>query len=138
MTLFMTVVTETKVKSLLKALNVSKSTRPDNFHPWFLKETADNISYPIMILFNKALNEGILPSDWKLANVTSIFKSGDKTKSSNYRPISITSILCRMLESIIKNAVMEHCKDNNMNLNLTKCTFGHSDITSRKQQKAEK
>ena len=43
-----------------------------------------------------------------------LFKSGDKTKSSNYRLISITSILCRMLESIIKSAVMEHCKDSNI------------------------
>ena len=108
------IVTENKVKLLLKQLNVSKSTGPDNFHPRFLKETADNISYPITILFNKSLSEGSLPSDWKLANVTCIFKSGDKTKSSNYRPISITSILCRMLESIIKSAVMEHCKDSNI------------------------
>ena len=105
------VVTENKVKSLLKQLNVSKSTGPDNFHPRFLKETVDNISLPITILFNKSLSDGILPSEWKLANVTCIFKSGDKTKSSNYRPISITSILCRLLESIIKNEVMEHCKD---------------------------
>ena len=59
-------VTENKVKSLLKELNISKSTGPDNFHPRFLKETADNISYPITILFNKSLSEGILPSDWKL------------------------------------------------------------------------
>ena len=93
---------------------MSKSTGPNNFHPRFLKETADNISYPITILFNKSLSEGSLPSDWKLANVTCIFKSDDKTKSSNYRPISITSILCRMLESIIKSAVMEHCKDSNI------------------------
>ena len=70
----------------------------------------DNISLPITILFNKSLSEGILPSEWKLTNVTSIFKSGDKTKSSHYRPISITSILCSLLESIIKNEVMEHCK----------------------------
>ena len=108
------VVTENKVKLLLKQLNVSKSTGPDNFHPRFLKETADNISYPITVIFNKSLSEGILPNEWKLANVTSIFKSGDKTKSSNYRPISITSILCRMLESIIKSAIMEHCKDSNL------------------------
>ena len=96
--------------------NVSKSTGPYNFHPRFLKETADNISYPITVIFNKSLSEGILPNEWKLANVTStcIFKSGDKTKSSYYRPISITSILCRMLESIIKSAIMEHCKDSNI------------------------
>ena len=106
--------TENKVKLLLKQLNVSKSTGPDNFHPRFLKETADNISYPITILFNKSLSEGSLPSDWKRANVTCIFKSGNKTKSSNYRPISITNILCRMLESVIKSAVMEHCKDSNI------------------------
>ena len=103
------VVTENKVKSLLKQLNISKSTGPDNFHPRFLKETAENISYPITILFNKSLSEGILPSDWKLANVTCIYKSGDKTQSSNYRPISITSILCRLLESIIKDVIMDHC-----------------------------
>ena len=108
------VVTENKVKSLLKKLNISKSKGPDNFHPRFLKETADNISYPITILFNKSLSKGILPSDWKLVNVTCIFKSGDKTKSSNYGPIRITSILCRMLESIIKSAVMDHCKDSSI------------------------
>ena len=85
---------------------------PDNFHPRFLKETVDSIAYPISLLFNKSLSEGKLPQDWKLANVTCIFKSGDKTKASNYRPISITSILCRMLENIIKTAVMDHCNDN--------------------------
>ena len=85
---------------------------PGNFHPRFLKETVDSIAYPITLLFNKSLSEGKLPQDWKLANVTCIFKSGDKTKASNYRPISITSKLCRMLENIIKTAVMDHCNDN--------------------------
>ena len=106
--------TENKVKSLLKQLNISKSTGPDNFHPRFFKETAENISYPITILFNKSLSEGILPSDWKLANVTCIYKSGDKTQPSNYRPISITNILCRLLESIIKDVIMDHCNDSHV------------------------
>ena len=58
-----------------------------------MKETAENISYPITILFNKSLGEGILPSDWNLANVTCIYKSGDKTQSS----ISMTST-CTVLQ----------------------------------------
>lgn len=103
-----------KVKSMLKSLNISKSTGPDEFHPRFLKETADNIAYPVTVLFNKSIQEGRLPHEWKLANVTCIFKSGDKTQASNYRPISITSILCRMLENIIKSVIMDHCNDNHV------------------------
>ena len=71
---------------MLKQLNSSKSMGPDNFHPRFLKETVDSIAYPITLLFNKSLSEGKLPQDWKSVNITCIFKSGDKTKASNYRP----------------------------------------------------
>ena len=110
------VVTENKVKSLLKKLNISKSTGPDNFHPRFLKETADNISYPITILFNKSLSEGILPviGNWQMLPVYS--KVATKQNHQTIDPLvySITSILCRMLESIIKSAVMDHCKDSNI------------------------
>ena len=59
-------------------------------------------------------NEGTIPQEWKLANVTCIHKSEDKTAASNYRPISITSILCRMLESIIKTVIMDHCNINSI------------------------
>ena len=105
-------ITKQKVESMLKLLNVSKSTGPDEFHPRFLKETAVSIALPVTILFNKSLTEGTIPQEWKLANVTCIHKSGDKTAASNYRPFSITSILCRMLESIIKTVLMDHCNDN--------------------------
>ena len=114
------IITVNKVKSLLKQLNSSKSMGPDNFHPRFLKETVDSFAYPITLLFNKFLSEGKLPQDWKSVNITCIFKSGDKTKASNYRP-SITSILCRMLENIIKTAVMGHCNDN---LVFSDCQYG--------------
>ena len=76
-------VTKTKVESMLKLLNVSKSTGPDEFHPRFLKETAESIALPVTILFNKSLSEGTMPQEWKLANVTCIHKSGDKTAASN-------------------------------------------------------
>ena len=67
---------------------------------------------PVTILFNKSLSEGRLPSMWKTANVTCIFKSGDRQSACNYRPISVTAILCRLLEKIVRNSIMDHCKDN--------------------------
>ena len=103
-----------KVRELLKSVNTSKSTGPDEIHPRFLKELADHLAYPITILFNNSLSEGSLPPIWKSANVSCIFKSGDKKSASNYRPISITPVICRLLERIIRNAVMSHCIDNNI------------------------
>ena len=106
------VVTIDKVKKLLKSLNVSKSAGPDEIHPRFLKELAEPLALPVTILFNKSLSEGRLPSMWKTANVTCIFKSGDRQLACNYRPISVTAILCRLLEKIVRNPIMDHCKDN--------------------------
>ena len=54
---------------------------------------------------------GIVPSDWKKANVTAIFKKGDKSSSSNYRPVSLTSQVCKVLESIVTDNILEHVKE---------------------------
>ena len=84
----------------------------DNCHPRVLKEIKDGLILPLYLLFNKSLQESSLPSCWKLATVTSIHKEGDTNLPSNYRPISLTSIFCRMLESIIKNRIMSYFQAN--------------------------
>ena len=56
----------------------------------------------------------MVPGDWRIANVTSIFKKGDRTDASNYRPISLTSILCKMLESLIRDAIMNHLLEHSL------------------------
>ena len=66
------------------------------------------------MIFNKSLNDGEIPQDWKKANVTAVFKKGAKHCPLNYRPISLTSIVCKLLESIIKDHVMEHLLINNL------------------------
>ena len=53
---------------------------------------------------------GRVPCDWKKANVTAIFKKGDKTSPCNYRPVSLTSQVCKILESIVKDNVLDHIK----------------------------
>ena len=66
----------------------------DAMHPRVLKELSKELSYPFTLLFNKTLEDGKIPDSWKLANVKPIFKKGKKNSPGNYRPVSLTSILC--------------------------------------------
>jgi hypothetical protein len=59
------------------------------------------------------LEEGAVPADWKEANVTPIFKKGAKSKPENYRPVSLTSVSCKIMESIIRDAMTEHLQNCN-------------------------
>ena len=78
-------VTVCKAGDLLESVNTSKSEDPDEIHPRFLKELTDYLAYPVNILFNNSLAVGRLPSVWKSANVTYIYKSDDKQSASNYK-----------------------------------------------------
>ena len=63
---------------------------------------------PLTKLFNLSLESGVLPADWKLAEVVAIFKKGNKQQPSNYRPVSLTCILCKVLESFVRDAIQDH------------------------------
>ena len=67
----------------------------------------------ICLLFEKTLQTGQLPSDWKKAQVCPLFKKGDKTEPSNYRPISLTCILCKVMEHIIASNISKHLNKHN-------------------------
>ena len=60
------------------------------------------------MIFTQSLNSGNLPEDWLTANVTPIFKKGDRANATNYRPISLTSIFCKLLEHILYHSITEH------------------------------
>jgi len=63
---------------------------------------------PLAILFNKSITEGSIPNDWKEANVIAIFKKGRRSDPSNYRPVSLTCVICKVLESLIRDAIVEY------------------------------
>ena len=54
-------------------------------------------------MFNLSLEEGIVPLEWKEANIIPLFKKGSRNKSENYRPVSLTSVICKLLERLIKD-----------------------------------
>ena len=62
-----------------------------------LWELSKELSLPLSIVFNKSLEDGIIPTKWKSANVVAIFKKGTKSVPGNYRPESLTCIVCKIL-----------------------------------------
>ena len=98
----------------LKDLDPHKSTVPFCIHPLILKEAAEELVRPIYNIFKVSLEQGKLPTCWKTGIVSPIHKSGDRHAPSNYRPITITSILSRILEKIVKATFTEHIATNNL------------------------
>ena len=91
----------------LKNLKPSKAPGPDGLHPRVLKEAANVLADPLAEVFNKSISEGSVPDGWKLAHVKALFKKGKSNLPSNYRPVSLTSIVCKIMESILRDAIMK-------------------------------
>ena len=101
-------ITEELVKKKLDAIKLDKSAGVDNIHPRMLFELRNIIAKPLAKLFAECLQSGIVPQDWRSANVVPLFKKGKRSDPQNYRPVSLTSITCKVLESIIKDRMVEH------------------------------
>ena len=98
-----------KVKKLLRSLRTGKAPGPDGLHPLILSKAADVIAKPITTLFRRSLSEGSIPGDWRLANVTPIFKKGSRLCPNNYRPVSLTCILCKLMEKLVREQLQLVC-----------------------------
>ena len=107
-------ITKENIQTRLERLNVTKSCGPDNIHPLVLQRTASVTCVPLEKIFKMSLSSGECPTDWRCANVAPIHKKGDRTDPSNYRPISLTSQVCKVLESIVRTHVLEHLNVNNI------------------------
>ena len=84
-----------------------KSPGVDGIPPKLLKEIVEQISIPLANVFNLSLEEGIVPSEWKEANITLLFKKGSRNKQENYRPVSLTSVVCKLLQTLIRDHMVE-------------------------------
>ena len=94
---------EERVKKKLLNLNPYKSPEADNLHPRILKDLSVSLSLPLSILYTESFKQQKLPHDWKDAVITPLYKKDEKCLASNYRPISLTSFICTIMESITKD-----------------------------------
>ena len=108
------VITEADVLKELRNLKPNKSPGIDGMHPNVLKELAEELAKPITVLFQKSAEESELPAHWLQALVTPIFKKGSKTLAENYRPVSLTCILCKVLEKMVVKIIIQHIKENEL------------------------
>ena len=99
------------VKEQMIKLKHDKSPGPDGIHPCILSLCADEMAKPMFIIYKKSLEEGRLPREWKTARVVPIFKKGSKKSPGNYRPVSLTSIPCKMMEALIRKSILKHAED---------------------------
>ena len=107
-------ISEEGVKKLLKNLNPHKATGPDGLPAKILKECANEIAPFLTKIFRKAFEEGNVPEDWKKASVTAVFKKGDRHNAANYRPVSLTSLCCKIQEHILTSNIRRHLAKHNI------------------------
>ena len=97
----------------LNNLDINKSPSPDGVHFRVLKELSRELAKPLHHIFETSITSSKIPTDWKDANVTAIHKKVIKM-ADNYRPISLTSVICKIMENIVRDVIMNHMKINNL------------------------
>ena len=99
------------VEKLLLNLNASKAAGPDKLSGKLLKATAHEIAPVLQVIIQRSIDEGTLPQAWKEATISPVYKKECRSNPANYRPVSLTSILCKILEHIINRHILDHLDD---------------------------
>uniref|UniRef100_A0A8C5LPG2 Reverse transcriptase domain-containing protein n=1 Tax=Leptobrachium leishanense TaxID=445787 RepID=A0A8C5LPG2_9ANUR len=99
--------TQDKVLHKLNNVNVNKAPGPDGIHPRVLRELCVEICKPLFLIFQDSFLSGIVPEDWRKADVVPIFKKGLKFVPGNYRPVSLTSVAGKVFEGLLRDNIQE-------------------------------
>ena len=102
------------VKKILHRLNPDKASGPDDLSARVLKECTAEIAQVLACIFSQLLIQATVPDDWRQANVTPIYKKGEKYDPANYRPVSLTCICCKTLEHILVSKIMRHLSEHDI------------------------
>ena len=103
-----------EIEKYLRDLDCRKATGPDEVSGWVLKECREHLVVPIHHIIASSISTGEVPEEWKRANIVPLFKSGCKEDPLNYRPVSLTSIVCKICEKVIKDRWNKHLEENKL------------------------
>ena len=109
------------MEKLLSNIKTNKAAGPHKIPNTFLKETASELAPVLSSIFNQSMTTGVLPDDWLTANVSPVFKKGDRNLAVNYRPVSLTCVCGKLLEHIVVKHILKHLEQYNI---LTKFQHG--------------
>jgi hypothetical protein len=98
------------IKERLTNLDSDKASGVDEVNSYVLKRCSAAFSKPLCIIFNRSISEGRVPCQWKDANVSPIFKKGSRLIAANYRPVSLTSIVCKVMEGFVRDELLKYMK----------------------------
>ena len=107
-------ISQEEVRQKLLKLRSDKAPGPDKISPRFLKLLEDCAVKPLTLLFNRSFEESVVPEDWRMANVCPIYKKGSRSQPLNYRPVSLTSQLVKIMESILRDRIVAHLEGNDL------------------------
>lgn len=107
-------INEEIVMAKLLKLRSDKATGADDISAMLLTEIRDQICHPLTVIFQMSVQTGEVPNDWKIANVTPIHKKGNRNQPSNYRPISLTSHICKLFESVARDSIVSYLESNRL------------------------
>ena len=108
------IVTPTVVAMKIRDMKDDKSPGVNGIPPKLLLEIVERLSIRLATVFNLSLEEGIVPLEWKEANIISLFKKRSRNKSENYKPVSLTSVICKLLERLIKYHMVDFLVKNKL------------------------
>jgi hypothetical protein len=103
-----------KVRKKIQKLRPAAAAGPDEIGPRLLQELEQEVAEGLTLIYRKSMESGTVPMDWRCANVTPIFKKGARSEPGNYRPVSLTSVCCKIMESVIRDGMMEHLERNKL------------------------
>ena len=116
-----------EINNILNSLDGKKATGPDGVSGWILKECRDELKDKLHSIICTSINHGTVLQDWKRADIVPLFKGENAENPSNYRPVSLTSVVAKICEKIIKDKWTKFLEDNRI---LTNCQFGRKKTRS--------
>ncbi len=102
------------IERFLSKLQPNKASGPDELPARVLKETSSQIAAVVAVIFQQSYEQGILPEDCLNANVSAMYKKGEKASPANYSPVSLTCILCKTMEHVVTSQIHRHLETYNI------------------------